>query len=264
MTVVDVHTHLYSEPNLDVETTLSSRDVEAITREYVERIRGGPADHAVAIVMDPAFLDDEAATKDLLTVRDETDVFSTAFLVDPLADGAPEYVSKVADAGAVAIKIHPYIQELTPDTYLRVAETLRVAEREDLVTIVDCSYGGAEMTRANGVHLAHEIGQTLSSPVLLAHGGGPRILDAVASADSFSNLYLDTSFSLSYWEQSSVIDDYAFGYGKLGPDRWLWGSDDPYVAQGQAFERANEFLSEYDLGGRDRYFGGTAADVFSL
>lgn len=71
--------------------------------------------------------------------------------------------------------------------------------------------------------------QLVDSPVILAHEGEPRILDAVASADVLSNVYLDASFSLMYLEGSSLIKDYAFGYQKLGADRWLWRSDREYV-----------------------------------
>jgi predicted TIM-barrel fold metal-dependent hydrolase len=117
------------------------------------------------------------------------------------------------------------------------------------------------MYRANGVHLGHEMAQLVDSPVILTHGGGPRILDAVASADVLSNVYLDASFSLMYWEGSSLIKDYAFGYRKLGADRWLWGSDRPYVKQLNSFKRASNFLEIHKLTNRDQFFGGTATDL---
>jgi predicted TIM-barrel fold metal-dependent hydrolase len=261
MDVVDIHTHLYAKPDSSVEASLSTADVESIARSYVERIQTGPADHAVAIIMDDEFLYDGGARSDLLTVRDDSNLFSLAFLVDPLADDAPEYVDRVAEAGGVAVKLHPYIQKLTPETYPSVARTMRAVEEHDLITIIDCSYGGEHMNRANGVHLGHRLAQVVDSPILLAHGGGPRILDAVSSADAFSNVYLDTSFSLQYWDQSSLITDYAFGYRKLGADRWLWGSDRPYVDQSTSFDRALEFLDNHNLPDRDQYFSGTATDL---
>ena len=261
MTVVDIHTHLYHKPDLSVEASLSSHDVESIASSYVERIQSGPADHAVAIIMDEEFLADEGARSDLLTVRDNSDIFSLAFLIDPLANDAPEYVDQVTEAGGVAIKLHPYIQELTPETYPSVARTMRTVEEHDLITIIDCSYGGEHMNRANGVHLGHRLAQVVDSPILLAHGGGPRILDAVSSADAFSNVYLDTSFSLQYWDQSSVIADYAFGYRKLGADRWMWGSDRPYVEQSTSFNRASEFLDEHGLSNKEQFFGKTATNL---
>jgi predicted TIM-barrel fold metal-dependent hydrolase len=212
--------------------------------------------------MDDAFLHDTSAITELLNIRDDSDVFSLSFLIDPLADDAPEYVDMVAETGAVAVKIHPYLQKLTPETYPSIARTLRAVETHDLLTIIDCSYGGEHMNRANGVHLGHNLAQIIDSPILLAHGGGPRILDAVASADTFSNVYLDTSLSLDYWDQSSIIADYAFGYQKLGADRWLWGSDMPYVDQSTSFTRASEFVDEYDLTDQEAYFGETAMDIF--
>jgi predicted TIM-barrel fold metal-dependent hydrolase len=261
MRIVDIHTHLYHEPDLNIEASLSNYDIESIATRYVERIRSGPANYAVAIIMDDEFLRDPEATSDLLSVYNDSDIFSLAFLLDPVADSAPEYVDRIAEAGGIAVKLHPYIQELTPETYPSVARTMRAVEERDLITIIDCSYGGQHMNRANGVHLGHKLAQVVNSPILLAHGGGPRIIDAVASADTFPNVYLDTSFSLGYWDQSSVIDDYAFGYRKLGADRWLWGSDRPYVEQSKSFERASDFLDEYKLTDRNMFFGKTAMDL---
>ena len=261
MPIVDIHTHLYHEPDMTVEASLSTHDVESIASEYVERIRSGPVDHAVAIIMDDEFLYQSGARKKLLTVRDDTDIFSLAFLLDPVADNALEYVDRIAEAGGIAVKLHPYIQELTPETYPSIARTMRAVEKYNLITIIDCSYGGEHMYRANGVHLGHRLAQMVESPILLTHGGGPRILDAVASADAFSNIYLDTSLSLDYWNQSSIICDYAFGYEKLGADRWLWGSDRPYVDQQTSFNRASEFLDEYELSDREQFLGKNAINL---
>ncbi len=264
MTIVDIHTHLYHQPNLAVEASLSTYDVESITQSYVERIQSGPADHAVAIVMDDEFLRDSDARAELLDARDDSDIFSLAFLIDPLEDAVPEYIAHVAEAGAVAVKIHPYIQELTSETYSSVARTMHAIANHNLVTIIDCSYGGEHMYRANGVHLGHEMAQLVDSPIILAHGGGPRVLDAVSSADALSNVYLDTSLSLQYWHGSSLIDDYAFGYRKLGADRWLWGSDAPYFEQLASFSRASKFIGEYNLKGENKFFGENAIDLLQI
>jgi predicted TIM-barrel fold metal-dependent hydrolase len=261
MPIVDVHTHLYHKPDLTVEASLSTYDVESIATSYVERIHSGPADHAVAIIMDDEFLRDSNAISDLLTVHDDSDIFSLAFLLDPVVEDASEYVDLIVEAGGVAVKLHPYIQELTPETYPSVARTMRVVEEHNLLTIIDCSYGGEHMYRANGVHLGHKLAQVVDSPILLAHGGGPRILDAVSSADAFSNVYLDTSLSLQYWDQSSIILDYAFGYKKLGADRWLWGSDRPYVDQSESFTRASKFIKNHRLPDKNKFFGETALNL---
>lgn len=63
---------------MELEASLSSYDVESIAWSYTGRIRSGPADHALAIVMDDGFLYDADATSRLLTVRDNADIFSLA------------------------------------------------------------------------------------------------------------------------------------------------------------------------------------------
>jgi predicted TIM-barrel fold metal-dependent hydrolase len=245
---------------MDVESELASYDVESIARNYVERMKGGPADHAVAIVMDEDFLTNDDAVSSLLSVRDDTDTFSLVYLIDPLRDDAQELVERVAETGAIGVKFHPYMQSLTRDKFPEVKKVGKVIDEKDLLTIVDCSYGSELLYETNGVELGHELGRNIDSPVLLAHGGGPRILDAFSSVDAIPNVYTDTSFSLSFWDGSTLIQDYGFAASKLGGEQVLWGTDDPVVDQKQSFERAKIFAENY-IEDEKNYFGGTAEEL---
>lgn len=260
MRVIDVHTHLYHQPDMDLEADLASYDVESIAQDYVERMERGPADHAVAIVMDEDFLTDEKAVSSLLSVQDDTEIFSLVYLIDPLRGDAQELVERAAETGAVGVKFHPYMQSLTRDTFPEVEEVGKVIDEKDLLTIVDCSYGSELLYETNGVELGHELGRNIDSPVLLAHGGGPRILDAFSSVDAIPNVYLDTSFSLSFWEGSTLIQDYGFAASNLGGEQVLWGTDDPVVDQKRSFDRAKKFAENY-IEDEENYFGGTAEEL---
>lgn len=80
------------------------------------------------------------------------------------------------------------------------------------------------------------------APMILAHAGGSRIKDAILIADSSPNVYLESSFTVSYWRGSSVIEDLAWGIKKL-PNRFFFGSDYPNVAFSQAKEDALKMLN---------------------
>lgn len=263
MPVIDSHTHLYHEPDMAVEADLASHDVERIARSYTERMDEGPADHAIAIVMDEDFLYDEVSVSSLLSVQDDSAIFSLVYLIDPLRDDAYELVERVSETGGVGVKFHPYIQSLTRDTFAQVKRTAEVVDKNDLLTIIDCSYGSELLYQTNGVELGHELARHVDSPILLAHGGGPRILDAVSSAEAIPNVYLDTSFSLQFWEGSSVIQDYKFAASRLGGERLLWGSDDPFVGQLPSFERATEFATDH-IESQEDYFGNTISELIGV
>jgi len=263
MNIVDIHTHLYPEPDMDVESSLSDRRVDEIARDYARRIEASPVDHAVAIVMDEEFLWNDEAVASLCSARDETDVFSLVFLIDPTRDDAAELVELAADAGAVGVKFHPYIHALGRDTYPAVERVGTVLDENDLLTVVDCSYGSKRHYEANGVELGHELARGVDSPVLLTHGGGPRVLDAFAATEAMENVYVDTSFSLSYWEGSTVIKDYGFVAEKLDDCRLLWGSDHPYVDQEESLKRARTFADSH-VTDRGAYFGAAARELLRL
>lgn len=263
MQIVDIHTHLYPEPDMDAESSLSNRRVDEIARDYARRIEASPVDHAVAIVMDGEFLQNDEAVTSLCSVRDETGVFSLVFLIDPTRDDAAELVELAADADAVGVKFHPYLHRLGPDTYPDIERLGSAIENSGLLTIVDCSYGSEYHYEANGVELGHELARVVDSPVLLTHGGGPRVLDAFAATEAMANVYVDTSFSLKYWEGSTVIQDYGFVAGEIDDDRFLWGSDHPYVDQRESLKCARSFADSH-VTNKAAYFGTAAMELLNL
>ena len=46
--------------------------------------------------------------------------------------------------------------------------------------------------------------------IIFYHAGGCKILDAFIIAEMWTNVYLETSFSLSYWKKSSIENDLNF------------------------------------------------------
>ena len=245
---IDFHTHLAADADIELQQRLSQRDVRTVARTYVDRLDNHGIDHAVAIVMDEEFLYDPDAVADLLEVRENTDRFSLVFLLDPLDEEFPELVDRATEAGAVGVKFHPYLQEFGAEsesaTLRRAFE--RVAD-SDLLTIIDTNYAGESLFRYNGVRLAHMMARTVSSPIVLAHAGNARILDAFAVARFADNVWLDTSFTLPYWIGSSVGRDFAFCMEKLRMSRWVWGSDTPSLDPSRCRSEVRSFLRDHSL-----------------
>jgi predicted TIM-barrel fold metal-dependent hydrolase len=92
-----------------------------------------------------------------------------------------------------------------------------------------------------------------------------KILDAFSTAVTFGNVYLDSSFSIPYWSGSSLVQDYAFAMEKMEMEKWMWGTDMPYMPLSDSISSANEFLDEYDLGEYEKeYFHTNAEELLDL
>lgn len=265
METIDFHTHLYDEPNIEVQQRLSDQDVEAIATDYVERLNEHDIEHAVAIVMDEDFLHNPDAVTSLLEARDRTDRFSLVFLLDPLRDDFAELIERVVDIEALGVKLHPYLQELDfesdPGQFRDAFDRIAAAS---LLTIVDTNYAGEHLYEYNGVRIGNEMARRVSSPIVLAHAGNAKILDAFAVARHADNVWLDTSFTLPYWTGSSVGRDIAFCMEKLQMEQWLWGSDTPQLDPSKCRAGVQRFLREHNL---DQWeaalFGGNAKTLLN-
>jgi predicted TIM-barrel fold metal-dependent hydrolase len=139
-----------------------------------------------------------------------------------------------------------YLQKITPADYpeiLRVAQF--VSARKGLIC-VDTSYGTSRMYAYDNLKLAAFISEMITAtPIILIHAGGLRILEAMLLADLQPNIYLETSFSVDYYRGSSVAQDFAFAFRKLGAERILYGSDFPYVDPTQAATQMQEYLDQH-------------------
>lgn len=163
-------------------------------------------------------------------------------------DDAPKIIKDFAASGGKGIKFHPYLQKITKADFAQVLEICKLAQKWGLIINVDCSYGTLELFDNNGVELIAYILKSISEvPVVCLHFGGPRILDVCMLAHAAENLYVDLSLSLEFWKGSSVIDNLAFSMKKLGSERFLFGSDNPFVKQRKALTTFHEFCSSYNI-----------------
>ncbi len=137
--------------------------------------------------------------------------------------------SRLRACGVRGIKFHSYFQHIEEKDFPRILEISKIAEKEGMFICVDTSYGTSGMYRFDNMKLACLLAEEISCPIILLHSGGARILEAMLLAEDKPNVFLETSFSLPYYEGSSVEDDIVFTYRKLGASRLIFGSDYPYV-----------------------------------
>lgn len=170
------------------------------------------------------------------------------FLLNPFDDQAEIKLSELKKQGVRFVKYLPYEQNIYREDYGRALDLAYKIEKEDMVLIVCAAYGSENIYRTNGVELTEYLLRNgIKMPIIVAHGGMPKIIDLFALMCQYDNVYFDLSFSLQYWWDSSVVMDYAYVVKKLNYERVFYGSDYPYVSQNVSLEYFDLFCSQYHI-----------------
>ena len=252
MPAIDMHLNPVEQPEHDAVTGVTGRGVRAACDHYAPLLAAQDVRRAVMVILNDAAIDD---------LEPPPPMFAYAVAVDFRRADAVARLERARHAGAAALKFHPYLQRITRADYDAAAALSRHAERLGLFVMVCGSYGTRALEQHDGVRLAARLAGEVACPIVLSHGGGRQVLDAMLVAADAPQLLLETSFSVQYYEGSSVETDFAFAMRKLGASRWLYGSDAPFVALDRAPAQTLAFLDRHGFSAADadRIMYGTAA-----
>lgn len=165
---------------------------------------------------------------------------------------ASERLERLAGCGIDAVKFHCYVQRIEREHFDTARTYAQAAADLGMPLFVDTSYGTAGMYRYDNLRLAAHLLERIDSvPLVLLHSGGARVLEAMLLADACPNVFLETSFSLDCYAGSSIEQDQAFVYRKLGSHRIAYGSDFPYVSFEDARGGIERFLRRHGFEGED-------------
>jgi len=158
-----------------------------------------------------------------------------------------KYLKAIKSKGFSFVKFHSYVQNITVKDFEKVVEVSIEAEKIGLGICIDASYGTNKLYTNDNLAMAAQILNNVNgTPVVLLHSGGPRIFESMLLALQNTNVYLETSLSLDFYEGSSLWKDYAYVYRRIGLDRILFASDFPYQPVDEAiktFSRFKEYLN---------------------
>ena len=167
-------------------------------------------------------------------------------MVDPRQKNWKEHIRGLSDIGVIAIKFHCYIQKITAEDINQCVEIAKNAEALGMMVALDTSYGSLGLYKYDNLLLASAIASSVKkAPIILLHSGGARCMEAMLLAEASDNIYLETSFSLPYYLGSSVEQDLAYIYKKLGENKIVYGSDFPYISQEQSKESFSNFMDKW-------------------
>lgn len=164
-----------------------------------------------------------------------------------------EQIAACCKAGVRILKLLPYEQHIIKTEYPLVAAFAQIVQRFGMTLTICCAYGSVDIYNTNGVELAaYILEHGFTNPLILAHGGMVRVLDAYALMDVYDNLYMDISFTLPCWKGSSVIQNYAFVLKRLSCVRVFYGSDYPYVSMEDSIQSFDWFCKERQFSAREK------------
>lgn len=156
------------------------------------------------------------------------------------------YLEQVKAQGAKAIMVNSYLQEISEADFLQVYKACKFAEENNMIICIDGSYGTSKMYSYDNLKLACFIADLVTKvPIVIIHSGGLRVKEAMLLAFDKPNVWLDTSFSLPFYLNSSLEQDYAFVYKKIGTKRIVYGSDIPYLNSEEAIQTHLDFFQKY-------------------
>ena len=200
------------------------------------------------MVFNPALAHDPNALGRLKSLlREDFGALGIITLLAPIHE-APDIrlLAELRQAGVWALKFHSYVQSIGEEHFPQVVRWAESAQEAGLALCIDTSYGSRAMYRHDNLRLAAAVLERVTrTPVILLHSGGLRIMEAMLLAEASANAWLEASFSLSYYQGSPLLANFAYAYRKIGAHRILYASDFPYVTFPGALESIQKFLAEH-------------------
>lgn len=205
-------------------------------------------DRALTLSASGVYHNFEKGNAETLAACSEHSQLIPAATVDPRSVGASETkIPQLADEGFAAVRFFPAEQGWHPDL-LSFAGMAEAAGDAKLPIIVSAAAVG-DVTRLAGL-----VG-SVSVPVILSCASARPLAEALAAAQHFANLYLETSGLLGLGGVSLVAE-------RMGAERLLFGSNAPLFCPLCEIENvASSGLSDAD---RARVLRGNASAILGL
>ncbi|MBC7451626.1 MAG: amidohydrolase family protein [Cytophagales bacterium] len=158
------------------------------------------------------------------------------------------YIDNIHRAGVHAIMFNSYLQQITNEDFTTVIKVCQYAASKGIIICVDGSYGTSKMYNYNNIQLVCAVADHVTNtPIVIVHSGGYRLIEAMLLAADKQNVWLDTSFSLPYYINSSIEGDFAYVMRKMDMNRVVYGSDHPYINLMDAVSIHMDFFQKHQF-----------------
>ncbi|MFC1963391.1 amidohydrolase family protein [Chloroflexota bacterium] len=255
--IIDAHVHIHPDPKGYGERYDASLDT------LIELLDKSPIDRAVLIPIYPkvsnAFIG-KACSK-------HPDKFIGFASVDPLEgkESIEMLERDVSQYNLKGLKLHPRLQNFSLDDS-SIIPLLQKASDLNLPIIIDAFPNGAGLQKSFPLSIDRLAIAIPKAKIIIGHFGGYKLWDALFVAKAHENIFVDLSYTLLYFQGSSLEADLAFAIKKLGSHRCIYGSDHPEMEINKTLDASLEILKRYQLSSQDmeNILGGTISSVLSL
>lgn len=163
--------------------------------------------------------------------------------VHPHAVDAREQLrNAVENLGFIGLKLHPRLQKFDTDD----AEAVRLVQfagEMNIPVLIDAFPDGTHlMSGFSPLKYASLVKQSPNTRVIVAHMGGHHVLDMMMLAKRLPNMYFDISYSLLYYQGSSVPDSMVYAIRSMKNSRVFYGSDYPDRSIGKSLKMSLDYL----------------------
>lgn len=164
----------------------------------------------------------------------------------------------------VGLKLHPRLQEFAVDDE-RTVQLVRLAGEMKVPVLIDAFPDGTHLLQGfDPLRYASLAKQCPDTRIIWAHMGGHYVIDFMMLAKRLPNVYFDFSYSLLYYQTSSVPADMVYAMRSMRFERIFYGSDYPDRPIGASLQMALDCLRKQGLSDSEltRVMSGNAQQFF--
>lgn len=149
--------------------------------------------------------------------------------------------------GYIGLKLHPRLQEFAVDSPSTV-RLVQEAGELGVPVLIDAFPDGVHLMQGfHPVRYAMLAKQCPQTRIIWAHMGGHYVLDFMMLAKRLPNVYFDISYSLLYFQKSSIPIDMVYAMHSMKFDRIFYGSDYPDRSIAISLQQSLDFLTKQGL-----------------
>jgi predicted TIM-barrel fold metal-dependent hydrolase len=218
--MIDGHCHLnlvYKTAKVAVETLYQEATESGINKIILLNLAGPQFD-------DQLGFDNLDVLKHSLKYKD---FFFTFPSINPSEPGALETLEEYKRRGAKGLKLHPRIHKYNVEDVACVELVKRAGEL--YMPVMICTFmDGINIKLGNTAQAYGRLADMVpNTKIALGHAGAHHIIDFMMIAKTNENIYLDLSFSLLYFGNSTIPKDIKYVIQSMRGKRIFWGTDYP-------------------------------------